>query len=65
MGGFLLPAGYHVGVSLTDLHTSQAVWGETAHHFRPERWQQQEPCPPSPWAYMPFSMGPRGCIGQR
>lgn len=37
------------------------VWGSDAHEFKPERW---EPGLPHAYAYFPFSMGPRGCIGK-
>ena len=36
-------------------------WGEDADEFRPERWESG---PPHPYAYAPFSHGPRACIGK-
>eukprot|EP00929_Paragymnodinium_shiwhaense_P092936 TRINITY_DN5298_c0_g1_i3.p1 TRINITY_DN5298_c0_g1~~TRINITY_DN5298_c0_g1_i3.p1 ORF type:complete len:983 (+),score=124.01 TRINITY_DN5298_c0_g1_i3:132-2951(+) len=42
-------------------HLNPTVWGSDAREFRPERWEAGMP---HPYAWFPFSMGPRGCIGK-
>lgn len=44
------------------IHHSKEIWGPDADEFRPERWEtvgtrQKE-------AFMPFSYGPRACVGR-
>lgn len=41
------------------------VWGDDADIVRPERWDQLTPEQSSPFAYSPFSNGPRICIGKQ
>ncbi|WIA09641.1 hypothetical protein OEZ85_009029 [Tetradesmus obliquus] len=46
-------------------HMDTQVWGPDAADFRPERWLEEggpaQRVPP--YSYMPFSRGPRNCIG--
>ncbi|KAL6710702.1 hypothetical protein ACN47E_007759 [Coniothyrium glycines] len=44
------------------MHRRTDVYGADAHAFRPERWL--DPALRPGWAYVPFSGGPRVCIGQ-
>ncbi|KAI4122338.1 MAG: hypothetical protein LQ338_005877 [Usnochroma carphineum] len=44
------------------LHRLPDLFGTDAHLFRPERWQTLKPVH---WSYLPFSGGPRLCIGQQ
>jgi cytochrome P450 len=48
-------------------HMDPSVWGADSAQFRPERWL--DPTGPaqqvSQYSYMPFSRGPRDCIGSR
>lgn len=43
------------------MHRLPEIFGEDATEFRPERWEGLKPG----WAYIPFSGGPRICIGQQ
>jgi cytochrome P450 len=43
------------------LHRVQEVFGSDVETFNPDRWQSINP---DSWQYMPFSGGPRGCVGQ-
>ena len=40
------------------------IWGPDADKFRPERWDELTGDATSPYAYEPFSNGPRVCIGK-
>jgi len=49
-------------VSFYSLHRRKDLFGEDAEEFKPERWDDfQLPR----WGYLPFSGGPRVCIGQQ
>jgi cytochrome P450 len=56
-----LPAGTVVGFHTYSLHRLKDIYGADAEDFRPERWEDVRPG----WAYLPFSGGPRVCLGQR
>lgn len=65
-------AGYNVSekvllVSPYIQHMDTDVWGPDAAEFKPERWLDPEgPAQHvSQYSYMPFSRGPRDCIGSR
>ena len=45
------------------LHRRKETWGSDANEFRPERWA--DPGFRPGWAYVPFSGGPRICVGQQ
>ncbi|KAH8422607.1 cytochrome P450 [Aspergillus melleus] len=42
-------------------HTLPEFWGPDANRFDPDRWANYK----SSWAYLPFSGGPRICLGQQ
>lgn len=44
------------------LHRQAALW-EAPHAFRPERFLPDAPRKPARFAYLPFSLGPRVCVG--
>lgn len=43
------------------MHRDPAVYGNDVEEFRPERWDGLRPG----WAFLPFSGGPRVCIGRK
>ncbi|KAI9022468.1 cytochrome P450 [Hyaloraphidium curvatum] len=52
-----------VFIPYVGLHRNRELWGADADEFRPERWLGASPIK-HPMAYVPFSNGPRICIGK-
>jgi cytochrome P450 len=59
LGGYLLPAGTEVFVSIYQTHHMPELFAQPE-RFDPRRWETLNP---SAYAYNPFSAGPRMCIG--
>ncbi|KAI0407177.1 cytochrome P450 [Xylaria palmicola] len=53
--------GQIIDYSVHALHRTEAFWGPDADEFRPERWESRK----IGWDYLPFSGGPRICLGQQ
>ena len=62
--GHLLPAGTNVDISIWWLHRDPEYWNN-AEEFDPERFSEENSRGRNPYAYVPFSAGPRNCLGQR
>ncbi|XP_004343745.2 hypothetical protein CAOG_07021 [Capsaspora owczarzaki ATCC 30864] len=63
LDGFRVKKGYWVFVHTMRMHTDPAVWGNDAHLFVPERFSDERMASINPNAYLPFSVGPRACLG--
>ncbi|XP_045900327.1 cytochrome P450 4B1 isoform X1 [Micropterus dolomieu] len=61
--GRTLPGGCQIGTSVYGLHRNAAVW-ENPDVFDPLRFHPENASSRSPHAFVPFSAGPRNCIGQ-
>lgn len=58
-----IPAGCTIMINIYNAHRSTKSWGEDANLFKPERFSQENFSQIHPYAYVPFSAGPRICIG--
>nr|XP_014271850.1 cytochrome P450 4C1 [Halyomorpha halys] len=58
----IIPAGYTAVVSPYLVHRCKSHW-ENPEEFRPQRFMPGTPR--HPFAFIPFSAGPRNCIGQK
>ncbi|KOB70439.1 Uncharacterized protein OBRU01_15358 [Operophtera brumata] len=60
--GRTMPAGSGIAVSIWGLHRDPKYWGPDAEHIDPDRFLPERFNVP-PCSYMPFSSGPRNCLG--
>ncbi|KAM9309980.1 cytochrome P450 4B1-like [Pholidichthys leucotaenia] len=61
--GRTLPPGSRIGTSVYGVHRNKTVW-ERPDVFDPLRFLPENVAKRSPHAFVPFSAGPRNCIGQ-
>jgi len=59
----VIPRGTEVAFDFSNLHRNEKVW-ENPRKFIPERFEDKEKSD-SAYSFVPFSAGPRNCIGQR
>lgn len=65
LGDLTIPAGVHLLVMIGQLHYDREIWGEDADEFRPLRFSEGVcSAAKTQSAFIPFSSGPRVCIGQ-
>ncbi|KAI0860248.1 cytochrome P450 [Xylaria cubensis] len=60
--GHYFPPGTVLSVPTYTIHHSKDIWGADADDFRPERWAEATPRQRN--AFIPFSYGPRSCVGR-
>jgi cytochrome P450 len=65
LGGVTYPAGVMLVTPVMFIHRDPALWGDDAGEFNPGRFADgvSKACK-DPGAFVPFSWGPRICIGQ-
>jgi cytochrome P450 family 313 len=63
--GYVLPPKTFIAIPTLIIHRSKKIWGEDAELFRPERFEKESIQKIHPYAFLPFSKGPRMCLGWR
>lgn len=63
INGGIIPKGSQIFLNMIRMNKNPKFWGENAHEFYPERFLNCDHW--HPYQYIPFSAGPRNCIGKR
>ncbi|KAK3587337.1 hypothetical protein CHS0354_011318 [Potamilus streckersoni] len=63
LDGHAFPAGTVVSVQILNLHHNKDVW-DNPEEFIPERFSSENSVTMDSYQFVPFSAGPRNCIGQ-
>ncbi|KAL2432176.1 Benzoate 4-monooxygenase bphA [Exophiala dermatitidis] len=62
--GYHFPPGTVLSVPSYTIHHSKEIWGPDADEFVPERWNESRLTSRQKEAFIPFSVGPRACVGR-
>jgi cytochrome P450 len=62
--GYSFPPGTALSVPSYTIHHSREIWGPDADEFVPERWDGARLTDRQKDAFIPFSVGPRSCVGR-
>lgn len=63
MQGYTIPAGATISMHIYSLHRNEEVFPDPL-TFKPERFESDQVTERHPFAFVPFSAGPRNCIGK-
>jgi len=62
--GRFFPTGSVLSVPAYTIHHSKEIWGPDANEYKPERWTKENLTDRQKNAFIPFSYGPRACVGR-
>jgi len=62
LNGYFIPKGTAVGLGIQSVHHNPEFWAEPE-QFNPDRFDPVLQSKQHPYAYLPFSLGKRACIG--
>lgn len=60
-----IPQNATVVVNIMKIHNDPKIWGPNAHCFDPEHFLPEHLSKVHPYGYLPFSGGPRNCMGAK
>ncbi|XP_055605416.1 cytochrome P450 4C1-like [Uranotaenia lowii] len=60
-----VPAGASIGLIVYLVHRNIEIWGPDANEFNPDHFLPEQVAKRHPYSYLPFSGGPRNCLGIR
>ncbi|XP_055605411.1 probable cytochrome P450 313b1 [Uranotaenia lowii] len=60
-----IPEGTTVVLGVFNCHHNPKYWGPDVDTFRPDRFHPEQVASRHPYSYLPFSGGPRNCIGYK
>ena len=63
--GKSFPAGTVLSVPSYTIHHDEAIWGADALEFNPDRWEESRLTERQKNSFIPFSYGPRACVGRK
>lgn len=63
-GKYIVPTGCNLNLHINQLHLDPDIWPNPK-QFDPDRFLPENTSNRHPYAYVPFSAGPRNCIGQK
>jgi len=63
LGGYKIPSGASLSIHIYALHRNESFFPDPL-VFKPERFMFEESGSQHPFAFIPFSAGPRNCIGK-
>jgi cytochrome P450 len=63
--GLVIPKNTNMILNFFALHRQPTIWGEDVNEFKPERFLPENSATRNPFAYLPFSSGPRICIAYK
>ena len=63
LDGYTIPAGVIASILLYALHRNEEIFPDP-NAFKPERFESDQYSGRHPFAFIPFSAGPRNCIGK-
>ncbi|KAM3962229.1 cytochrome P450 4C1-like [Aphomia sociella] len=64
LSNYTIPAGTECLIHIFDMHRSEDLY-KNANVFDPDRFLPENSVDRHPYSYIPFSAGPRNCIGQK
>ena len=63
--GYIIPESANISIPIFGIHRNKTYWGDDAEQFRPERFEKENFEKIHPYAFIPFTKGPRMCLGYR
>lgn len=64
VGTCTIPSGAMIMLDFHHLHLSDEIWGPNAREFNPENFTPEKIAQRHPYSFLPFSGGPRNCVGK-